>query len=76
MKLEVGKKYLNGLGQIVEITSNDEFGSYPFLGVITFNSGFYIEQTYTIDGVWLLDKDFSPEFPSDFSEENLVKEVL
>lgn len=47
MKLEVGKKYLNGHGDVVEITSHSPGERYPYTG-----TWYDAPATYTEDGVF------------------------
>ena len=61
MKIEVGKKYLNGYGDVVEITSHSSDGRYPITG--TWDGAAH---TYTSDGVFDV---HAPGHPADLVSE-------
>lgn len=60
MKIEVGKKYVNRKGEIVEITGENNYGSYKF----------YSREGYTLepDGVFLLGTPSVYDLISEYTE--------
>ena len=64
MKLEVGKKYVNKMGEVYRITDRFDFEYFPFQGI---NIETMMTETFQDDGKWRLSGDSLNDLVSEYT---------